>query len=165
MSVAAESVSSPWRDQALYLLGEAHLLVGELDAADEAFRDGSIAATAKGNTDIVVGCEMELAVLTMNGGRWVEAADHVQIAMTAIDEQSMSDYSTSVLAFAEAARLALHRGDLEDVQRQLTRAMRARPDCTYVMPYLAVRGRLRAREGLLGAGRPDDSSSPGARDR
>jgi LuxR family maltose regulon positive regulatory protein len=142
MSVAAEALSSPWRDQALYLLGEAELLVGELAAADEAFRDGSIAAAAQGNTDIVVGCEMELAVLTMNGCRWVEAADHVRIAMTAIDEQSMSDYSTSVLAFAEAARLALHRGDLEDVQRQLTRAMRARPDCTYVMPYLAVRSRL-----------------------
>ena len=38
--------------------------------------------------------------------------------------------------------MALHRGDLDDVHRQLTRAMRARPDCTYAMPYLAVRARL-----------------------
>ncbi|MDF2509384.1 MAG: LuxR family transcriptional regulator, partial [Microbacterium sp.] len=142
LSVAAEPASSPWRDQALYLLGEALLLVGELGAADEAFREASLAAAAQGNTDIVVGCEMELAVLTMNGGLWVEATEHIEIAMAAIDEQSMADYSTSVLAFAEAARLSLHQGDLEGVQRYLTRAMRARPDCTHVMPYLAVRSRL-----------------------
>lgn len=152
LSVAAESVSSPWRDQALYLLGEALLLVGELDTADAAFREGSVAAASQGNSDIVVGCEMELAVLTMNSGLWVEAAEHVDVAMTAIREQSMSDYSTSVLAFAGGARLALHRGDLEGVQRHLTRAMRARPDCTHVMPYLAVRGRLELAKVYWGLG-------------
>ncbi len=54
----------------------------------------------------------------------------------------MDDYAVSVLAFAAAARLALHRGDQEEAERQLTRAMRARPSCTYVMPWLAVRARL-----------------------
>ena len=48
----------------------------------------------------------------------------------------------SVLAFAAAARLAVHRGDLNEADRQLTRAMRARPSCTFVLPYLAVRVRL-----------------------
>jgi LuxR family maltose regulon positive regulatory protein len=41
-----------------------------------------------------------------------------------------------------AARLAVHRGDLDDADRQLTRAMRARPSCTYVLPIHAVRARL-----------------------
>ena len=50
---------------------------------------------------------------------------------------------SSVLAFAAAARLALHRGDdVDEADRQLTRAMRARPSCTVVLPYLAVRLRL-----------------------
>jgi LuxR family transcriptional regulator, maltose regulon positive regulatory protein len=54
----------------------------------------------------------------------------------------MHDYATSVLAFAGAARLALHRGDLEEASRRLTQAMRARPSLTFMVPYLAVRLRL-----------------------
>ena len=54
----------------------------------------------------------------------------------------MDDYVVSALAFAAAARLALHRGDLAETYRQLTRAMRTRPSCTYVIPWLAVRVRL-----------------------
>ena len=81
-------------------------------------------------------------MLTMDDGRWVEAAGHVQTAIEAIDDHGLDDYSVSVLAFAEAARLALHRGDLHAVHRHLTRAMRARPGCTSAMPYVAVRARL-----------------------
>ena len=47
-----------------------------------------------------------------------------------------------MLAFAVAARLAVHRGDLDEADQQLTRAMRARPSCTFVLPFLAVRARL-----------------------
>ena len=54
----------------------------------------------------------------------------------------MQDYATSVLAFAGAARLAVHRGDLKEANRQLTQAMRARPSCTLALPWLAVRVRL-----------------------
>ena len=54
----------------------------------------------------------------------------------------MHDYATSLLAFAGAARLAVHRGDLKEANRQLTQAMRARPTCTFALPYLAVRLRL-----------------------
>ena len=141
-AVAAESSTSPWRDQALILLGEAHLLAGDPEQAEAAFREGSTVATAHRNTDGVVLSESELAVLTMDDGRWVEGARHVQTALEAIDEHGMDDYSVSVLAFAEAARLALHRGDLDEVHRQLPRAMRARPNCTSAMPYVAVRARL-----------------------
>ena len=78
----------------------------------------------------------------MDRGQWAEAAEHLELALAAIDEHRMHDYATSVLAFAAAARLAVHRGDLKEANRQLTRAMRARPSCTFVLPYLAVRVRL-----------------------
>ena len=54
----------------------------------------------------------------------------------------MHDYAISLLAFAAAARLAVHRGDAKEADRQLAHAMRARPSCTYVSPFLAVRLRL-----------------------
>ena len=140
LAVASEPNQSPWRDQALASLGEAQLLVGESELAEAAFRDA--VAAAQGKTDALIVCESELAVLTMDDGRWVEAAGHVQTALQAIGERRMHDYATSVLAFAAAARLAVHRGDLEDVQRQLTRAMLARTTCTYAIPFIAVRVRL-----------------------
>jgi LuxR family transcriptional regulator, maltose regulon positive regulatory protein len=63
-------------------------------------------------------------------------------ALTAIDERRMHDYATGLLASAVAARLALQRGDRPEADRQLTRAMRARPSCTYALPFFAVRLRL-----------------------
>ena len=48
----------------------------------------------------------------------------------------------SALSFAAAARLAVRRGDRPAAERQLGRAMRARPLCTFVLPHVAVRVRL-----------------------
>ena len=81
-------------------------------------------------------------MLAMDRGRWAEAAEHVQRALGAIDETRLHDYAISVLAFAGAARLAAHRGDLNEANRRLTQAMRARPSLTFAIPYLAVRARL-----------------------
>ncbi len=88
----------------------------------------------------------------MDRGRWAEAAGHVELALAAIDEYRMHDYVTSVLAFAVAARLAVHRGDLKEADRQLTQAMRARPTCTFVLPWLAVRARLQLAKVYWGMG-------------
>ena len=54
----------------------------------------------------------------------------------------MHDYAACLLAFAAAARLALHRGDSTEADRQLAQAMRARPTSTFVLPHFAVRLRL-----------------------
>ena len=141
-AVAQEPPWSVWRDTALCFLAEAHLLSGNVDQATALFAESSTLAAAMGNTDSLVDSEAELAVLAMDRGRWAEAAGHVELALAAIDKYRMYDYVTSVLAFAVAARLAVHRGDLKEADRQLTQAMRARPTCTFVLPWLAVRARL-----------------------
>ena len=141
-AVAAEPTWSPWRDQALALLGEAHLLRGEPEAAEAAFAESSAIAAATGNADVLILNESERAVLAMDHGSWNDASQHLQTALAAIERQRMHDYATAVLTFAAAARLALHRGDLSGADRHLTRAMRARPTCTYAIPFVAVRVRL-----------------------
>lgn len=141
-AIASEPTWSAWRDQALVLLGEAKLLAGEVGEAQAAFTECSATAVARGNIDVLIVSESELAVLAMDHGRWSEADEHVQAALAAIDRQRMNDYATAVLAFAAAARLAMHHGDLADVHHQVTRAMRARPTCTYAIPFIAVRVRL-----------------------
>jgi LuxR family maltose regulon positive regulatory protein len=139
LAVAQEPAWSPWRDTALVMLAEAYLLAGDVDQAARRFVETSgVGAT----TDNLVVSEAELALLDMDGGRWAEASDHVVLALATIDEARMHDYATSMLAFAVAARLAVHRGDLTEANTRLTQAMRTRPSCTAALPWMAVRSRL-----------------------
>jgi LuxR family maltose regulon positive regulatory protein len=141
-AVTQEPAWSPWRDQALCLCGLVHLLTGDLDQARALFAEASTLGATLGNTDTIVVSESELAVLAMDRGQWVEAAGHLEVALATVDEHRMYDYALCVLAFAAAARLAVHRGDLKEADRRLTQAMRARPSCTFVLPFIAVRVRL-----------------------
>ena len=84
----------------------------------------------------------ELAVLAMDRGRWAEAADHLELRLSRSMQYRLHDYAMSALAFAAAARLAVQQGDRKEAERQLARAMRARPSCTFVLPFVAVRLRL-----------------------
>jgi LuxR family transcriptional regulator, maltose regulon positive regulatory protein len=133
---------SVWRDTALCLCGEAHLLTGNVDQAVAMFVESSALAATMSNADNLVDSEAELAILALDRGRWSEASEHVERALVVIDEHRMHDYATSMLAFAGAARLAVHRGDRGEADRRLTQAMRGRPSCTFALPYLAVRVRL-----------------------
>jgi LuxR family transcriptional regulator, maltose regulon positive regulatory protein len=141
-AVAQEPAWSPWRDTALWLLGEAHLLAGHLDQARAALAEASTAAAAINHHDGVIIGETHLALLAMDRGEWQEAAGRLELALATIKENRAQDYITCLLAFAAAARLSLHRNDLDEMHRQLTRAMRARPSATYVLPFAAVRLRL-----------------------
>ena len=85
-------------------------------------------------------------------GGWAEAAERMERARAAIDEHQLYDYVFIVLAFVVAAQLELHRGDPEEADRQLTRAMRVRPSCTITLPYIAVRLRLRLAKVFLAKG-------------
>jgi LuxR family transcriptional regulator, maltose regulon positive regulatory protein len=141
-AVAQEPASSSWRAMALYLLGEARLLAGESDQARSLLTEASSVAVLKGDTETAVICDSELALLAMDRGQWQEAAVSLERALVLIDEHRMHDYVYSLLAFAEAARLAVRRGDLAESRRQIAQAMRSRPSATYLLPCPAVRLRL-----------------------
>jgi LuxR family maltose regulon positive regulatory protein len=141
-AMAQEPPWSPWRDTALVLAGHAHLLAGDEDEAAALFAETITVGTSLGNTDNRVDAGAELALLATDHGRWAEAAERLRLALQVIDEHRLHDYAVSVLAFAVAARLAIHDGELDEADRQITRAMRARPSCTVALPFYAVRGRL-----------------------
>jgi len=141
-SLAQEPAWSPWRDSALWLLAEAHLLAGQPGEARALFAEASAAAAGMSNWDTIPICEAHLAWLAMDRGEWKDAADHLKLALATIDAQRLHDYVFSLPAFAGAARLSLHHSDVKEAHRQLARAMRARPSATYLLPYHAVRLRL-----------------------
>lgn len=142
IAVAQEPPWSPWRDTALYLNAEAHLLSGNVDQACVLFAESSSVAAGNSNADCLVLSEAELALVAMDRGRWKEAAERLERALAVVDEHRMHDYATSVLVVAVAARHAVHRGDPEGADRLVARAMRARPSCTFVLPFIAVGVRL-----------------------
>ena len=69
-AVAQEPAWSPWRDTALWLLAEAHLLAGHLDEARAVFAEASAAAAGMSNWDTIPICEAQLAWLAMDRGEW-----------------------------------------------------------------------------------------------
>lgn len=142
VAAEAEPLWSPWRGTALWLLAEAQLLVGAPDRAASSFEEATALGLAAGNTETVVLSEASLALAAMETGRWDDAATHVRLAQRTIEEHRLADYAISLLAGAAAARLALHRADLVEADRQLVRAMRCRPSSSFALPYLAARGRL-----------------------
>jgi LuxR family maltose regulon positive regulatory protein len=141
-SLAQEPAWSPWRDTALWLLAESHLLAGHLDEAREAFGAASIAAAGMRSWDTIPICEAQVAWLAMDRGEWDEAGGRLDIALGTIDAQRLHGYVSSLTTFAGAARLSLHQGDVKEARRQLGQAMRARPAATYLLPYHAARLRL-----------------------
>ncbi len=154
IAVAQEPAWSPWRDTALYLNGEALLLAGNVDEACAMFAESSSVAATNANADCLVLSESELALVAMERGRWKEAAQRVEGALAVVDANRMHDYATSVLVVAVAARLAVHRGDLEGADRLIARAMRARLSCTFVLPFMAVSVRLQLARVHLVRGDP-----------
>ena len=84
-----------WRDQALCLYAEAHLLTGDVDQAAAMFAESAALAATLGNTDVFVLSQSEIAVLAMDRGRWAEAAERVELALAAVDEHRLDDYATA----------------------------------------------------------------------
>ena len=147
-----EPLTSPWRDQALHLWGSARLLVDDPAGARTAFEEAVEVATLAGNTDTVILSEPELALLAIDAGRWAMARDHAGRGVGAIDVSHMDGYPTTALALAVAARIAFHDGDREEAARLLSRGMRARIGCTYLLPYLSIRARIQLAKAHVAAG-------------
>jgi len=152
LAAAQEPPWSPWRASAVMLCAEAQLLLGDSDRATALFLEGSDAAGDLTGVDTIILSRSELAILAIDRGGWAEVAEHLRLALAAIDEHGLYDYATSALAFAAAARLAVHLGDRHEADRQLARAMRARPTCTFALPHIAVRLRLQLAKAYVALG-------------
>ena len=141
-AVAHEPPWSLWRDEAVGLLAEALLVTGDVEQGAAAFAETSALAATQPTRTRARSARPSSPCWRSTAGRWAEAAERVELALAAIDKYRMHDYAISALAFAVAARVAVHRGDLKEANRLVAVAMRARPTLTFVLPIFAVRARL-----------------------
>ena len=134
---------------ALVLSGISLVLVGEIEAADDVFADVVEEGRGLGASDTVAVALAERAALAIGQGQWVRAEEFAERGLAVTRQFRMEEYPTSALAYAVAARVALHLGNAARVQELLSAAQRVRPSLTYAMPHLAVQTRLELARAYL----------------
>ncbi len=142
LAVATLARGSQFRLNALLLLAWSHCLTGEIDQADDLLADATEEGLELGVPAAVTVALGERAVIASGRGAWVQAEELTDQALRVIRMSRLDEYPTSALAYAGAARVALHRGNSAGCQELLTRAQRLRPRLTYALPYFAVQTRL-----------------------
>jgi LuxR family transcriptional regulator, maltose regulon positive regulatory protein len=130
------------RAPALLVLGMAHLGAGAPERADAILADTVEVAEDAGATVAGVDALAERAVLAMRRDDWHQAELLVERGRTVIHEARLDDYVTTILLYAAAARVAIHRGDVPPARDHLARAQRLRPQMTHAVPFYAVQTRL-----------------------
>ena len=153
----AQAEEPPWssrRPNVLWLLAEAHLLLGDADEARDLFDEASTASTPVGIRNILIASQAELALLALDRGDSERASEHVRVARGVIEAAGLEDYASALLHYAAAARLAFSRGDVSEARRELGQAMHRRPAVAYVVPFIAVRLRLQLAATYLALSEP-----------
>jgi LuxR family maltose regulon positive regulatory protein len=142
LALARLPVGSIWRPTAHLLLGMSHLLAGDSRVADGVLADAVEVAEDGGATIALSITLAERSILAMEREEWIEAESQAERARSVVREAHLDDYVSSVLVYAAAARVAIHRGDARRAHEDLARAQRVRPQLTYVLPVFAVQARL-----------------------
>ena len=135
-------LDSLMRAPALLVLGMAHLGAGAPEQADDILADTVEVAEDAGATVAAVDALAERAILAMRREDWHEAEILVEQARDVIREAGLDGYVTTILLYAAAARVAIHRGDVPPALEHLARAQGLRPQMTYALPFYAVQTRL-----------------------
>lgn len=149
-AIEVEPEWSAWRPTATLLGGIAHLLLGDVASAVPLLEEAAERGAELGNADVVVVAESQLAVIDMDAERWDRGGERIGAVLAVIEDHRMLDYPTSLGGFVAAARLASHRGDDAETARHVVRAMRVRPTCGLLLPYLAISGRLQLARVCVG---------------
>ena len=136
------SNGSQFRATAVLLLGISQRLGGDAEAADASMEDAAELGDRYGAVPTVSVALAERSAFAMERGDWADARTYAQGARKVVEDGGLQDYMTSILAYATAARVALHDGDVPRAKRALARASRLRPLTSRAVPHLAIQARL-----------------------
>ena len=145
-ALALLPAASRWRPTAHLLLGIAHLLAGDPDAADQALADAAELGEGAG-ADTATVALAERSLVAISRGAWQEAETLAERARSASRGVWLEQHLTSVLLHAVSARLAIHRGEIPTAREHLARAERLRPQLSHVLPHYAVQAQLELARG------------------
>jgi LuxR family maltose regulon positive regulatory protein len=149
-AVSAERPGSPWRTNALLMLGSAHLLLGDEAAADAALT----AAVEAGGTAGALVAWAGRAGLAMARGDWSAAERFAQESQAIVTRAQLGHILPALSTYAVTARIAIHRGDAAGARDELVRAQLVRPLATYAAPWVSVGALLELASAYLAMADP-----------
>ena len=127
-----------WRPSAQLAAGVAHALLGDAQRARPALVRAAELAAAAGGTDEESCAVAELALLAIDAGATEQAAAHADRAVALAQEAKLDGYLACGLAYATAARVAIHRGQLVKAREYVAIVHRIRPLFNHGFPWLSV---------------------------
>ena len=138
----------------MFLGGVAHLLLGDADTAEARFTDTTELVDVAQRTPFFSVTLAYRALLARERGDWRNAETLVDEALSVARNGHTESHITSVLVFALAARVALHRRDQTLARAHLGEAQRLRPLLSHAIPWYAVGTLLEMAEVAIGLGDP-----------
>lgn len=136
----------------LFLSGVAHLLLGDDDCAEARFTDAAELTDAAVRPPIFSAIVGYQALLHLRRGDWAATERLVGRALSVVHRGHAESHVTSVLVFALAAHVALHRSDPTLARAHLGRAQSLRPLLSHAIPWFAVEALLEMAEVAIGLG-------------
>jgi LuxR family maltose regulon positive regulatory protein len=149
LSISALADASLWRPAALLLLGVAHVLAGETEAADEILVRAHAAATAANATEAAAFALAERSLLAGADDRWATAEMLVVEARETLRDAHLCDYATSALTYAASASAAAHHGNWVRARDDLQRMEQLLPTLSRAFPWLGAQVRIEAARARL----------------
>jgi LuxR family maltose regulon positive regulatory protein len=128
---------------ATLLQGIARIMCGDLDGGGDALREETLSAGQEVAAPYVLAalwCERSLVAMARK--QWGGAESFAGQARAVLRLAGIEDSHVTPLVCAVQARVALHRGDVTAVRRELVSAQRLRHLLTYAYPYAAVQARI-----------------------
>ena len=136
---AEEGILAP---AATLLQGIARILCGDWDGGDAYLEDAVSGAEEVGAHENLALALCERSLVAMARDEWNRAGALTVQAGTVLRRAGIEDSRVTPLLCAARARVALHRGDVPAVRRELATAQRLRHLLTYALPHVAVQARI-----------------------
>jgi LuxR family transcriptional regulator, maltose regulon positive regulatory protein len=152
LAASLEGADSPWRANALWLLGSARLLLGDVEAADAAFAEAIEAGSRSGGT--AMAALAKRAGVAMMRGDWAAAEEFARKSRAQLAASHFEEILPSLMVYAVGARVAGHRGDLVGAREDLVRAQLLRPLASHAAPWFAVDALLEVARAYLALSDP-----------
>ena len=127
-----------WQPVAQLGAGCAHALLGDAERAHPALVRTTELAAAAGARESENLALAQLALLAIEAGAWEEAATQAGRALTILTEAKLDGYLGSGLAYATAARVAIHRGEMTRAREHVAAIHRLRPLLNQGLPWVSV---------------------------
>ena len=99
----------------------------------------------------------ERASIRIRRAEWDAADPFIQESRAMLPEQHHEEIVSSLIVHALGARLAIHRGDLDEGREEITRAELARPLANHAIPWFSVDALLELARAHLANSKPADA--------